>query len=306
MASWRWSQAATRNAWVLFIVLLAGCSGGDNPPPASSSNSPPRTGPGGVPTGQPGRFNDRVVAIITAPDASGDIYVGGHFTTYNSRPVGPVVRLRPDGSLNESFTLAAEVAPTLFGITALAPVDDGSGDIYVGFVTNIGLEPPSRVVRIWKVNPNGSVDRSFPPGEVTYSLAMTIFNTNIHTIVSVGDGSGRAYVCGVFDRYNGVAVSHIVRVTPSGTLDETFQSAADPTFTVIPSDDGSGDLYVMNWTLFDIVTQRMVRRTSTDSMRTARLIRPSPGGLRYRLERSAPYSRWMTAAAISSSAERIL
>jgi hypothetical protein len=235
----------------LFLICPSGCSSGDSPPGSGTSPNSP-TSPNVQQTGQPGRFNDRVIAVITAADTSGDIYVGGDFTTYNNRPVGPVVRLRPDGSLNETFTLAAEIAPTRFGVVALAPVDDGSGDIYVGFVTNIGLEPPSRVVRIWKVNPNGSVDRSFPPGEVKYSLAMTIFNTNIHTIVSVGDGSGRAYVCGVFDRYNGVAVSHIVRVTPSGTLDETFQSAADPTFTVIPSDDGSGDLYVMNWTLFDI------------------------------------------------------
>jgi hypothetical protein len=253
MAPSRWSVDVTRS--LLILVLLTGCSGGDNPPPSSSSNPPPGTGPGGVSTGQPGRFNDRVTAIIAAPDTSGDIYVAGYFSTYSNRPVQQVVRLRPDGTLNESFTLAAEVAPTRFGVTSLAPVDDGSGDIYVGFVTNIGLEPPSRVVRIWKVNPDGSVDASFPRGEVTYSRAETVFNTNIHTIVPVGDGSGRAYVCGVFDRYNAVAVSHIVLVTPTGTLDPTFQSVADPTYTVIPSDDGSGDLYVMNWRLFDITSR---------------------------------------------------
>jgi hypothetical protein len=134
----------------------------------------------------------------------------------------------------------------------------------VGFVTNIGLLPPSRVVRIWKVNADGSIDRSFPPGEVTFSLAETLFNTNIHTIVPVGDGSGRAYVCGVFDRYNGVGVNHNVRVTPSGSLDPTFQNAGGPTFTVIPANDGSGDLYVMNWRIVDISTRT---NASTDVYR---------------------------------------
>ncbi|HZH49737.1 MAG TPA: delta-60 repeat domain-containing protein [Nitrospira sp.] len=185
-----------------------------------------------------------MTAIISAPDASGDIYIAGGFTTYNDRPVRPVVRIRPDGTLNESFTLASEI----IGVTSLAPVDDGSGDIYVAEVQSLA----NRVVQILKVNADGSVDSAFPPGQVIYTKADTILRTNILTIVPVGDGSGRAYVCGAFDRYNGVEVSHIVLVTPTGTLEPSFRSAATPTFTVVPADDGSGDLYVMNWRIIDI------------------------------------------------------
>jgi len=77
--------------------------------------------------------------------------------------------------------------------------------------------------------------------------------SRIHTIVPVGDGSGRAYVCGVFDRYNGMPVQEgIVRVTPTGTVDLTFQHAENsPTHTVVAADDGSGDLYVLSYNILE-------------------------------------------------------
>jgi hypothetical protein len=38
-------------------------------------------------------------SVMSAPDATGDIYVAGGFTTYNSVPVGHIVRLNRDGTL---------------------------------------------------------------------------------------------------------------------------------------------------------------------------------------------------------------
>lgn len=241
MALQRWPSVAAWTRSLIILVLLAGCSGGDSPS-ASSSNSPPGTGPGGGPTGQPGRFNDRVTAIIPAPDGSGDIYVAGLFTTYNAQAVSPLVRIRPNGTLNETFTLRLNIirANSQY-VLAVAPVDDGSGDIYVAV-----QDVPADTIRVWKLNPDGSIDASFPPGEVIFTERNSLEIPYIYTIVSVGDGTGRAFICGRFDRYSGVAVKHIVRVTPAGTLDPTFQSAATHTTTVVPADDGTGDLYVIN------------------------------------------------------------
>src|SRR4051812_44677982 len=42
-----------------------------------------------------------------APDSSGDLYVSGRFATYSQQSVGPLVRLRPDGSVQNSFKPAA-------------------------------------------------------------------------------------------------------------------------------------------------------------------------------------------------------
>jgi hypothetical protein len=92
---------------------------------------------------------------------------------------------------------------------ARAPVDDGSGDIYVvefqcGSECDLSL-PPGRTI-IWKLNPDGSVDGSFTQGEVHFTgdTGPNSFEpTQINSIVPIGDGSGRAYVCGRFDRYMG-------------------------------------------------------------------------------------------------------
>ena len=37
--------------------------------------------------------------VMSAPDATGDIYVAGGFTTYNSAAVGHIVRINRDGTL---------------------------------------------------------------------------------------------------------------------------------------------------------------------------------------------------------------
>ena len=192
--------------------------------------------------------------MISAPDGTGDIYVAGYFTTYNGQPVAPLVRIGADGTLNKTFTLGLNIridSPEGQEIMAIGPVDDGSGDIYVAAVHERSDFFP--VVRLWKLNADGSIDSSFTPGEV-FKEGDIYLNTTIHTIVPVGDGSGRAYVCGAFVRYNGVEVNHIVRVTPTGTLDPTFNSGAtSATFAVVPADDGSGDLYVIDWRTIDVI-----------------------------------------------------
>jgi hypothetical protein len=42
---------------------------------------------------------DGIEIVMPAPDATGDVYVAGGFTTYNSGAVGHVVRINRDGTL---------------------------------------------------------------------------------------------------------------------------------------------------------------------------------------------------------------
>lgn len=44
-------------------------------------------------------FNDTVFSIEPAGDGSGDVYVGGEFTSYQSTTIGRFVRLRSTGSI---------------------------------------------------------------------------------------------------------------------------------------------------------------------------------------------------------------
>lgn len=50
-------------------------------------------------------FDNAVNSIVAAGDASGDIYVGGFFTTYNGTAVPGIVRLKPDGSIRANFSV---------------------------------------------------------------------------------------------------------------------------------------------------------------------------------------------------------
>ncbi|MEJ2622790.1 MAG: delta-60 repeat domain-containing protein [Candidatus Thiodiazotropha sp.] len=45
-------------------------------------------------------FNAPVNTLSLATDGSGDLYVGGAFTSYQSSTVDKIARLNPDGSLN--------------------------------------------------------------------------------------------------------------------------------------------------------------------------------------------------------------
>ncbi len=127
--------------------------------------------------------------MISAPDGTGDIYVAGYFTTYNGQPVAPLVRIGADGTLNKTFTLGLNIridSPEGQEIMAIGPVDDGSGDIYVAAVHERSDFFP--VVRLWKLNADGSIDSSFTPGEV-FKEGDIYLNTTIHS-----DSPGRRWV----------------------------------------------------------------------------------------------------------------
>src|SRR5215217_1690058 len=211
------------------MMCLAACSGGSDNGTSSQTGAPPgsNTPPGNTtlqPTGQAGRFNGPVTAMTPVPNGKGDVYVAGHFTTYNNQPVRPVVRLRPDGTLNDSFKLTDAVGGvgSLNLIPAIAAADDGSGDLYVSEVI-VAIDPEDRA-QVWKVSPTGAMTSGFTPGTLRFAGPFLIDPTpaEIFAMVPVGDGSGRVYVGGSFAEYNQAPVPHLVRLNPNGTIDSTF------------------------------------------------------------------------------------
>jgi hypothetical protein len=224
-------------------------------------------------------FNDIVADITPAGDGSGDIYVGGSFTSYNGNPVSGLVRLNSDGSLDEpgftatgvtdveSVAMAADAplvgyvysvgGPSIFdrwendgtndasfnpllGLgSVVAPAADGSGKIYVG-----GGGEVERVIS------NGTKDPDFiNPGPGTYNGAVL-------TIVPAGDMTGAVYVGGEFTTFNGDTANSIIRLNNDGSRDANFItgsgftspndpiSTLGPVFTVARAIDGSTDIYV--------------------------------------------------------------
>jgi hypothetical protein len=74
-------------------------------------------------------FNNTVFHISPVGDGSGDVYVGGAFTSYNGMQANQVVRLNQNGTIDGVFSTGTGFSNTVYRVV---PVEDGSGDVYVG------------------------------------------------------------------------------------------------------------------------------------------------------------------------------
>ena len=71
-------------------VLAMACHSSENDNGVGASNQPPA-------------FNNTVLSITPAADGSGDVYVGGDFTTYNGAQTIRIVRLNANGTIDPAF-----------------------------------------------------------------------------------------------------------------------------------------------------------------------------------------------------------
>ncbi|MBI4259108.1 MAG: hypothetical protein HY658_00950, partial [Actinobacteria bacterium] len=149
-------------------------------------------------------------ALAVALDGSGDVYVGGGFTTYNGAAANRIVRLNPDSTIDTSFAVGTGFNSS---VRALALALDGSGDVYAGgdFTTYDG----AAANRIARLNRDGTIDTAFQVG--------TGFDSEVRALALALDGSGDVYAGGFFTTYQGAAMNRIVRLNPEGTTDTAFQ-----------------------------------------------------------------------------------
>ena len=172
------------------------------------------------------------VNVIAPAGVSGDIYVGGNFTTYNGAIRNNIIRLNDNGSADTDFVIG-----TGFGgpVKAIA-LADVSEDIYVGGgFTTYNNASSNRIIRL---NDNGSADTAFVIG--------TGFNGSaVDAIAPAGDGSGDIYFGGSFTLYNGVGRDRIIRLNADGSVDTAFAIGTGfngPVNEIVPVGDGSGDI----------------------------------------------------------------
>ncbi len=185
-------------------------------------------------------FDDRVNSIARAIDGSGDIYVGGAFTSYNGSASGRIIRLNSDGTIDTSFDVGTGFSNA--SVETLALAADSSGDIYVGggFTSSNNSEyNGSATYGIIRLNSDGTIDTSFDVG--------TGFNYGPKVIVPARDGSGDIYVGGNFTSYNGTPINRIIRLNSDGSMDTAFNVGTgfngSPETLVYPS-SSSGEFYV--------------------------------------------------------------
>ncbi|GEM_PF-2911246 len=158
-------------------------------------------------------FNNTVSTINQTDD--GKIIVGGDFTSYNGTPVGRIVRLNSNGSIDSTFVTGAgfngRVKSTL--------IRSNGKMLVVGAFTDYNGTPQNRMVQL---NSDGTVDSEFSSPN---------FDADINSLALQSDG--KIVVVGAFTQVNSQSYALIVRLNSQGTIDESFKIGAG----------GSRDIY---------------------------------------------------------------
>jgi len=146
---------------------------------------------------------------------NGFILLGGEFTSFNSIVRKGMARLDPIGRIDTSFNVGAGFNDVVKAI-ALQPDEK---IIAGGFFTNVAGYHFNRVVRL---NRDGSIDTSFNPGAgadgPVYALAI--------------QNDGKILVGGGFVTFDGINMPGIVRLTPDGKLNTSFNTGVGVEGTV--------------------------------------------------------------------------
>lgn len=164
----------------------------------------------------------QVQSVVVQPD--GKIIVAGFFTLFNNVTKNGIVRLKADGTNDDTFSVAGFDAVVLS--VALQP--DGKM-IVGGSFTQIAGATRQCIARL---NADGTNDASFNPG--------TGIGPQIISEIAL-QADGKAIVTGTFTVYNGAANGGAIRINADGTLDTNLasSSAAGGTINAIaPQTDG--------------------------------------------------------------------
>ncbi|MBX3734713.1 MAG: hypothetical protein KF791_19225 [Verrucomicrobiae bacterium] len=170
--------------------------------------------------------NAKIASVGVQPD--GKLLLVGSFSRVNGQPRTTLVRLQPDGRVDESF---------------------GPGLRFDGAVISLVIQPDGRIVVggtferingerrpfIARLLPDGSVDPSFQPNGGPTSDWTVI----IQTFALQADG--KILLGGFFKQVDGKPMLNLARLNPDGTFDPTFKlrtGAAGPVWRIRQQPDG--------------------------------------------------------------------
>ena len=166
-------------------------------------------------------FNSSVIASCLQSD--GKIVVGGSFTSYNGFTSNRIIRLNPDGSIDNSFNVGSGFngSPQVITIQLNGQlIIGGSFTSYNGIAAN----------GIIRLNSDGSVDNSFNVG-LGFFNPLTFSTGTPYSIAIQSDG--KIIIGGVFDRYNGITEKCLIRLNPDGTKDTSFNIGVGFNFGIL-------------------------------------------------------------------------
>jgi len=163
-------------------------------------------------------FEDRSWMLIAAVQPDEKIVIAGSFKLVNGSARAGVARLRPDGTIDETFDPGGGANDTIHSI-ALQP--DGKV-LLGGMFTSFDGVPRNAITR---VDTNGRPDSAFNPGTGPNRgnwLSPTGVRSPVHSILHLPDG--KILAGGYFTNFNGHARNGLVRLLPDGGVDQSFDA----------------------------------------------------------------------------------
>ena len=195
-------------------------------------------------------FDGNVETIALQPDQN--LIVGGSYLNLNGIPSPHLIRLKSDGTVDESFNIG-----TGFNGAVYASYIQSDGKVIVGgsFSSFNGISC-GRLVRL---NSNGSYDASF-------NTLIAAATGTVYGISSQSDG--KIIIVGSFTKYNNVTVNRIARILSSGDLDSSFITGSGSSTNITNASvlpDGK-ILLAGNFTSFNGIQTNKIVRLNTDGM----------------------------------------
>jgi len=176
-------------------------------------------------------------SILVQPDDR--ILLSGVFKSLNNQSMPSLVRLLPNGDLDESFSL-----PVGRDVRRLLAALQPDGKILLAQRFDFGMAPlpdPAPEEPLIRLNPDGSLDESFN----TPFAKPAWWNGSV-----VVQADGRLLVCGELVNHEAERIGGIVRLEPDGSIDHTFEAvSAAMTSAVHAAVQGDGRVLIAG--LFD-------------------------------------------------------
>ncbi len=144
----------------------------------------------------------RAVAI----QSDGKILIGGNFTSFNGTAnINRIARLNTNGTIDAGFTTGTGADNSIYAVG----LQSNGKIIIAGNFQNYNGTP---IVRIARLNTNGTLDNTFNPGTSADGIIRSIAIQNDDKIIIVGS----------FNNFNGTGRNNIARLNADGSLDATY------------------------------------------------------------------------------------
>ena len=155
----------------------------------------------------PASLNDWAITSVAQPD--GKVVLGGFFTDVNGVAQNRIVRLKDNGSRDDSFDIGLGIEGVGTPVV-IALHEQPDGKILVGGEFSLADGFPRD--NLARLNADGSLDTSFDPGLGTDAWVESI---------AVQD-DGKILIGGGFGFVDGVERAGFARLNPDGSVDESF------------------------------------------------------------------------------------